>query len=379
MLPELDDLTVGGLICGCGVESSSHQYGMFQETLVSCEMVMANGEVITCSKDVEPELFRAIPWSHGTLGFLVSAEIAIVPAAPWIRLEYMPCHSKADYLQLFERASFDEKADFVEGLVYSKDTAVIMVGSMVNEVPPEHKHLINRIGRWFKPWWYTHVETKLSASDDRGCPAYRKGVQYEYIPLRDWYHRHTKALFWELQDIIPFGNHVVFRWLFGWAVPPKIALIKLTQTEELRQLYENYHVVQDMLVPLTSLGDAIDCMHAQFEVYPLWLCPMRVEDHGEYFIQPSKPAMYVDVGAYGNPATWPKPPHPSPAVQCVREVEEFVRDNGGFQMLYADSYHSREEFRKMFNHTIYDKLRRRFECDKAFPEVYDKVCKAARH
>ena len=31
-------------------------------------------------------------------------------------------------------------------------------------------------------------------------------------------------------------------------MPPKIALIKLTQTEEIRQLYEKYHVVQDMLV-----------------------------------------------------------------------------------------------------------------------------------
>ena len=126
MLPELDDLTVGGLICGCGVESSSHHFGMFQETLVSCEIVMANGDVVHCSEEVrpntarlpppsrltipwmrsirihihggfdpwmllldiivracvqvEPELFRAIPWSHGTLGFLVSAEIEIIPS-----------------------------------------------------------------------------------------------------------------------------------------------------------------------------------------------------------------------------------------------------------------------------------------------------------
>ena len=48
-------------------------------------------------------------------------------------------------------------------------------------------------------------------------------------------------------------------------------------------------------------------------------------------------------------------------------------------MLYADSYHTREEFRAMFNHTNYDALRQRFECGKAFPEVYDKVSKAARH
>ena len=54
-------------------------------------------------------------------------------------------------------------------------------------------------------------------------------------------------------------------------MPPKIALIKRTQTEEIRQLYEKYHVVQDMLVPLDALGDALECMDTQFEVYLLWL------------------------------------------------------------------------------------------------------------
>lgn len=29
----------------------------------------------------------------------------------------------------------------------------------------------------------------------------------EYVPLRHYYHRHTRSLFWEIQDIIPFGNH----------------------------------------------------------------------------------------------------------------------------------------------------------------------------
>ena len=55
VLPELDDLTVGGLINGCGVESSSHIYGMFQETIRSCELVMADGELVHCSEQEEVE------------------------------------------------------------------------------------------------------------------------------------------------------------------------------------------------------------------------------------------------------------------------------------------------------------------------------------
>jgi delta24-sterol reductase len=39
----------------------------------------------------------------------------------------------------------------------------------------------------------------------------------------------------------------------------------------------------------------------------------------------------------------------------------------------------RDEFRQMFDHTLYDKLREKIPyCKEAFPEVYDKVSKAAR-
>ena len=43
---------------------------MFQETIRSCELVMADGSLVYCSETEEPDLFRAVPWSHGTLGFL---------------------------------------------------------------------------------------------------------------------------------------------------------------------------------------------------------------------------------------------------------------------------------------------------------------------
>ena len=47
-------------------------------------------------------------------------------------------------------------------------------------------------------------------------------------------------------------------------------------------------------------------------------------------------------------------------------------------MLYADSYLTREEFRTMFDHSLYDQMRDTLNCKKAFPEVYDKVSRKAR-
>jgi delta24-sterol reductase len=72
----------------------------------------------------------------------------------------------------------------------------------------------------------------------------------EWVPLRHYYHRHTKSLFWEVSDIVPFGNSAWFRYTFGWTMPPKPSLLKLTETATTKRLYELYHVVQDMLVPI---------------------------------------------------------------------------------------------------------------------------------
>ena len=47
-------------------------------------------------------------------------------------------------------------------------------------------------------------------------------------------------------------------------------------------------------------------------------------------------------------------------------------------MLYADSFLTREEFRQMFDHKLYDEMRRKLGCDEAFPEIYDKVNRSAR-
>ena len=49
-----------------------------------------------------------------------------------------------------------------------------------------------------------------------------------------------------------------------------------------------------------------------------------------------------------------------------------------YQMLYADTYMTLEEFREMFDHTLYDKMRKQLDCEKAFPEVYGKVNRKVR-
>ncbi|XP_069088714.1 delta(24)-sterol reductase [Pleurodeles waltl] len=362
VVPELDDLTVGGLIMGTGIESSSHNHGLFQHICLAYELVVADGSLVRCTPTENSDLFYAVPWSCGTLGFLVAAEIKIIPAKKYVKLHYEPVRGLEKICEKFIQESKKKENDFVEGLQYSSDEAVIMTGVLTDEA--EHSK-INRIGDYWKPWFFKHVEKYLRVN----CGG------TEYIPLRHYYHRHTRSIFWELQDIIPFGNNPVFRSLFGWMVPPKISLLKLTQGETIRKLYEQHHVVQDMLVPMKHLEKSINVFDSEISVYPLWLCP---------FILPSQPGMvhpkgdeaelYVDIGAYGEP----KRKH-FQAKASMRQLEKYVRDVHGFQMLYADCYMNRDEFWQMFDGSLYHKLREQLNCNSAFPEVFDKICKAARH
>ena len=43
-------------------------------------------------------------------------------------------------------------------------------------------------------------------------------------------------------------------------------------------------------------------------------------------------------------------------LKSLRRLEEFVRNIGGFQMMYAESSMTRDEFRAMFDHTLYDRF-----------------------
>ena len=78
--------------------------------------------------------------------------------------------------------------------------------------------------------------------------------------------------------------------------------------------------------------------------------------------------MYVDIGAYGIPRQV-LDKQPFDAVGTAQKVESYVASVHGFQMLYADSYLTRDEFRDMFDHEHYDSMKARYDTHGAFPEV----------
>lgn len=373
---EIEDATVGGLAMAVGMTTHSHKVGLLQETVVAYDVVLASGDLVHVTETEHPELFRALPWSHGTLGLLVALELKIIPVKPYIHMQYVPVRSQDGYCEkLRELSTAPDAPDFLEATVYKKDEAVLMLGNFADVTSDEQRRKINRVGLPWKPWFYKHVETFLTKNGGSGGE--------EYIPLRHYLSRHNRSIFWVVADMIPEGNHPVFRYLLGWMMPPKIAFLKFSTTPAVRKMTFTMQVFQDIVLPMSAMKRAVDKSDELFGMYPILLYPSRIYDHGEHGGQLRRPreqdrvpgtdhGMFFDLGVYGVPQPI-KEGRRFKTVHAMREMEHFTREVGGYPFLYADTFMTREEFAEMFDLTLYEKVRKQYGAEAAFPHLYDKI------
>ena len=367
---EMESLTIGGIASGWGLETNSYEHGFFQETVVAYEICTSSGEVIKVTKESNPDLFYALPWSHGSLGFLLSVKVGLIPVKPYVKITYVPTHTAKELQAKLEDYTIHNPShEFVEATIYSKEKAVIQLADFVDEVPPG---TYNGINFFWKPFYYKHVETFLE-----------KGEAWEVVPIKHFYHRFTRSIFWELEDMIPFSNHPIYRLLWGWMGAPEVSLLKLFQGPVVRRASVYAHVVQESIMPLKHLEEGVEKFDDWFGVYPLLVFPIRVYGRGKHsgFLTPRNQGdvlpgkdygMWVDLGAYGVPRAVKQGKPWDPKVE-VRNMEHWTRENGGFQATYTDLFCTKREFRQMFNHDLYDSQRVKYKCLDAFPEVFDKI------
>ena len=139
-------LTFSGLVMGGGIESTCHKYGLFHLICRAYELVLGDGTVTWASPEQNQELFMTIPFSYGTLGFLVSVDIDIVPYKPYIELTYHNVKSLDQVVAKFTEVTKNPEVDSVEGIMYSLNKAVIMSGKFVDKVPNGGNY--NALGRY---------------------------------------------------------------------------------------------------------------------------------------------------------------------------------------------------------------------------------------
>lgn len=392
VVAELDDLTVGGLINGYGIEGSSHIYGLFADTVVSYEIILSDGTLVKATADNEyADLFYSIPWSQGTLGLLVAAEIKLIHVKEYMKVTYCPVRGSPRelgqaYIESFtdpdgNQDSSDKVPDFVETMIYNENEAVCMTGRYASREEARRRgNKINEQGWWFKPWFYQHAQTAL-----------KRGEFVEYIPTRQYYHRHTRCLYWEGKLILPFADQWWFRFLLGWMMPPKVSFLKATQGDAIRNYYHEKHVIQDMLVPLYKVPEALEFSHRELELYPIWLCPHKLHKFPYKTMIYPEPGfewqhrrgdthyaqMYTDIGLYYTPNPILRGEE-FDGVEACRKIERWLIQNHGFQALYAVTELNEKDFWRMFDAGLYSQCREKYKAVGTFMGVYYKSKKGRK-
>uniref|UniRef100_A0A0D9XJD7 Delta(24)-sterol reductase n=1 Tax=Leersia perrieri TaxID=77586 RepID=A0A0D9XJD7_9ORYZ len=342
----------------------------------------------TCPMNLALAVVAELDDLTGTLGFLVSAEIKLISIKEYMKLTYYPVKGSLKDIAQAYADSFAPRdgdpakvPDFVEGMVYTASEGVMMTGVYASKEEAKKKgNKINNVGWWFKPWFYQHAQTAL-----------KKGEFTEYIPTREYYHRHTRCLYWEGKLILPFGDQFWFRFLLGWLMPPKVSLLKATQGESIRNYYHDNHVIQDMLVPLYKVGDALEFVHQEMEVYPLWLCPHRLYklpvktmvypepgfEHHHRQGDTSYAQMFTDVGVYYAPAAVLRGEEFNGAL-AVHNLEQWLIENHSYQPQYAVSELNEKDFWRMFDASHYEHCRQKYGAVGTFMSVYYKSKKGRK-
>ena len=375
---EMADATLGGLVMALGMTTHSHVCGLVHDTVTEYEIVTADGELIRATAGNEhADLFRALPWSHGTLGLLVALEMRVISASSHVRLAYRPFYSLDAYAKEYERlATADQPPHFLETIIFGKSRAVIMEGHLATRAEASGGDLaVNPIGHYYKPLFYKHVESMLELGEGRH--------HEELIPMYDYLMRHDRSMCMCLAQLLPTANEPWFRYTMGWMLPPNTTFLKGTRPRAERENTIRKQVWQEYAFPAEHFADMVTHVHDAFEIYPLLAYPCKVIDQGGLVRLPEnrgKPysgnaetRVFLDIGVYGFPRRVRDGDVRFPAVTKVRALERKARSLGGFLHTYCDVFSTEAEFTEMFDHTLWHQMRRRYRAEGVFPTIYEKV------
>ena len=358
---EFPGITVGGGYAGTGGESSSFKYGYFNETIDRAEIVLGNGDVVEASQQENADLFYGASGAVGSLGITTLLELQLIPAKKYVRTTYHPVRSIAEAVQKIDEAKENASLDYLDGILFSQNQGVLVTGIMTDECPAAaHVQSFSDPG---DPWYYLHVREKASSGTT---------ATTEYIPLSEYLFRYDRGGFWvgaSAFEYFKFPFNQFTRWWLDDFLHTRMLYKALHASGQSR----NY-IVQDLALPFPKAVDFINYTATSFDIWPLWLCPLR---------QTRLPTLHphsLHSGANGgtldtllNVGLWGfGPTSYDDYVAKNRELEQKLRELGGMKWLYAQTYYGEDEFWDMFNRNWYDSLRKKYSAG-FLPSVWHKV------
>ncbi|VUC27505.1 unnamed protein product [Clonostachys rosea] len=357
---EFPGITAGGGYASTAGESSSFKHGFFDDTIESVEMILGNGEVVKASRKERADLFEASAGAMGTLGMTTLIELRLIEAKRFVHTTYHRVNSVSEAIKRIQEETKNPENDYVDGIIFSRSHGAIITGRLSDEKPAEVAPQTFS-GAW-DPWFYMHVRERTA----------QESKPVDYIPLGEYLFRYDRAGFWVGQQAFVYFWMVPFTRFFRWFLDDFL---------HTRMLYRALHasgesgrfVVQDLALPYDTAEDFIDYTTEHFDIWPLWLCPLK--QHAPPTFHPftgetdkdGSPKDILNIGLWG----W-GPKDPKAFVAKNRELEDKLVKLNGKKWFYAHTYYPESEFWKMYDRRWYDGLREKYHAT-TLPTVYDKV------
>jgi FAD/FMN-containing dehydrogenase len=350
VVPELEGITVGGAVAGCSVESMSWKHGGFHDSCLEYELVSGAGEVLTVSPERDPELFHMVHGSYGTLAILTRLTFKLVPAKPFVRLEYRR-FSTVEAFETEMRARI-AAGDFelIDGIIHGPNELVLCLGNFVDSAPYKSDY------RWLNIYYKS---TKTRTED--------------YLETADYCFRYDTECHWLTRTLPPLEWKPV-RFAVGKMVLGSTNLIKWSKRlEPILGLKKRPDVVVDVFIPSRRFGDFFKWYEKDFQYYPLWIVPYRIpepypwisKEHAAQF----NDVLFIDCAVYGKL-------NGDPNVDWSQVLEEKTYELGGIKTLISRNHHTRERFWQVFNRENYDAAKARLDPRGVFKSLYEKFHRA---
>jgi delta24-sterol reductase len=364
---EFPGITVGGGFVGTAGESSSFKHGFFDRTVLSAEVILADGTLVTASATENKELFEGLRGSFGTLGVLTMVELQLLPLKSMVEVTYHPTSSFEDATTKMQDQTNNQTNDYVDGVVFSKTSGVIVTGRLTNW-NTANQHPIRRFSKPWNEWFWIHARSI----------AQQGTVTSELIPIQDYLFRYDRGAFW--MGMYAYHHFMVpfiwfTRFLLDYFMHTRIMYHALHASG-----YTDRYIIQDIAFPAGNAASFVDYVDQKFGIYPLWLCPLRPD--GRSSMGHPKPYRgtvdgkaigsaysgdYINVGVWG-----PYPSSETEYVRANREIEAKMRELGGLKWLYSRVFYTENEWWLVYDEQKYDALRQRFNAT-SLPSIWTKV------
>jgi len=347
LVPELETITLGGAIAGCSVESMSFRHGGLHDSCLSYEVVTGTGEVISCSPTRDPDLFEMVHGSYGTLGILTKIELELIPAAPYVHMDYRHLSSFEEFHEQLIRHCREGDVDFIDGIVHAPDHFVLCLGSFVQSAP------------WTSD--YTHLKVYYKSTAER---------RDDYLTTEQYYFRYDTECHWLTRSLpVPGMESIPMRLLLGKVLLGSSNI--LTWGKRLRPLLKYQRspdVVVDVFIPEPRLPEFWTWYRDVLSHYPLWVVPYRAPkpyawihpDHAQ-----KEGELYIDCAIYGKR-------NDEPGKDYHKLLEDRTYELGGLKTLISRNQYDRSTFWKIYNRELYDRVKARTDPKNLFRNLYDK-------